>query len=107
MKPVGLFLPRSTEGLRGQVRIVRDRLAAARVFLTVLQQEFHLSSLYFLTISCALSGRSHLAKALPAFQALELAVHMPPLYVTVYTYGCRDKFWLFVFVCVSRLTEPL
>lgn len=65
---------------------------------------FHLLSLLLWTISCALLGKSHLAEAFLAFQALELAVHMSPLYVTVHT---RIHFFLFSFVCVTGLTQPL
>lgn len=106
LKSMGLFVPRSIEGLQGHIRIVRDRVTEERLFLTVLQHDFHLLSLLLLTISRALLEISHLAEALMAFQALELAVHMSPLYVTVHTYGCRYTFWLFSFVCVTRLTQP-
>lgn len=100
-------MPRSTEGLQGHTCIVRDRGTEERLFLTVLQHDFHSLSLLLLTISSALLAVSHLAEALMAFQALELAVHMSPLYVSVHTYGCRYTFWLFRFVCVTRLTQPL
>lgn len=81
-----------------------DRRKAA---LNSVAVDFYLLSLLLLTIFHALLGISHLAEALMAFQALELAVHVSPLYVTVHTYGCRYTFWLFGFVCVTRLTQPL
>ena len=107
LESMGLFVPRSIEGLWGHICIVRDKVTEGRLFLMVLQHDFNLLSLLLLTISCALLEISHLAEALTAFQALELAVHMSPLYVTVHTYGCRYTFWLFRFVCVIKLTQPL
>lgn len=104
---VGVFVPRGRKGLQGHVCIVQDRGAEERLLLTGLRHGFLWMSLLLLTISCALLGISHLAEALVAFQALELAVHMSPLYVTVHPRRCRCMFWLFRFVCVTGLTQPL
>lgn len=94
------------KGLQGHICIVQDAGTEERLFLTGLQHDFLWMSLLLLTISYALLGISHLAEVLMAFQALELAAHMSPLYVTVHPRKCRCMFWLFRFVCVARLTQP-